>query len=76
MIFASEVNDILNDIMPSILIAGAVEHYDLGGFHINVDASQRKAFKAWLSSDRPLPDQATMPTQPQQLDLIEGACND
>lgn len=52
----------------------AVEHHSLGGYHQNVPDRDRAAFKAWLSSDAPLPNQYAAPVvthPPGQLELLE-----
>ena len=76
MIFASEVDDILCNEMPLSLIDGAVEHYTLGGFHANVDAKQRQAFKAWVANRNTINTYIAVPAHPQQLDFLGVPQND
>ena len=69
MIFAHEVERCVKGLATPSQQLEAIEHYtELGGFHTNVLDSEQKAFKTWLASSKPLPDQNAQPVE--QLDLL------
>lgn len=62
VIFASDVKACIDVVASISFQKSAMQHYELGGFHINVMPALRKEFNQWLAT--------RSTTNNQQLDLL------